>query len=187
MDVVLMLQHYFLRSTADWSSSSTHDDRRLSSHNSPPKDFYTMETHLLLFSTLTPSFFLQTSFLRSSINEDPATVPESQAECYKKCATVEGRVKKAKDAKKSKITESATACAVEHCGGATRSTQETECVGKCYKNFGKDFQKTVESAVDDCEKRCEKSCSSGDEDASKNDCDKDCKKKCEKGSLDGKV
>jgi len=136
--------------------------------------------HSFLYSNR--SFYLQTSFLRSSINEDPAaTVPESQADCHKSCATLEGR--KAKDFKKSKVTESAEACAAEHCGGTTRSFEEKTCTNTCYKKFGKDVQKTVEKAIDDCEDKCEKSCSSSDED----DCKKKCDKECASGSVDKSV
>ena len=49
----MLLQYYFLRSTADGVSSSTHDDRRLFSQLYL-QDFLTWKTHLLLFSTLTP-------------------------------------------------------------------------------------------------------------------------------------
>ena len=127
-----------------------------------------------------------TSFLRSSVNEVPTTLPESPATCYKECLTPEG--KKAKDLSKKKVTNSVEECFAVHCDGANRSFQENACAADCAEGFGKDVEKAVEKAIDDCEDKCEKSCSSSDKDdedsKGNDDCKKDCEKECDSGSLD---
>lgn len=130
-----------------------------------------------------------TSFLRSSVNEDPAAAPESQADCYTSCLTPEGRAKKVKDLSKKKVTNSVEECFEVHCDGANRSIEQIECTSKCAKDFGKGVEKSIEKAIDDCEDKCEKSCSSSDEDesGSKDDCKRDCDKECASGSLDKSV
>jgi hypothetical protein len=154
-------------------------------HNSPQRLLHNGNSpHSFLYSN--PSFYLQTSFLRSSVNEEPATLPESPATCYKECLTPERRAKKVKNLSSKKVTNSVEGCFAEYCDATSRSIQETECTSKCASEFGKGVGSAVKKAINSCESNCQKSCSSSDEDesGSNDDCKKDCKKECEKGDID---
>ena len=151
----MLLQHYFLRSTGPPLPPLTIEG---SSHNSmvPPR-LFNMETHLLLFLYSNPTFYLQTSFLRSSIIEELAAASEDTLSCYKSCATELGRqqleIKKKNNKSKrgnvkaDRITGAAEACSDEYCS-TNRSAAETTCANSCYKQYGEEAAKAANKAID---------------------------------------
>jgi hypothetical protein len=125
----------------------------------------------------------ETSFLRSSVNEDPAT-------CYKQCLNPDSD--KRKDLKAKKITATVEDCYAAYCDATSRSIEENACAADCAKDFGKGVARAVDKAIDECEDKCERSCSSSDKDDEDGkddykDCKRDCEKECDSGSLDNRT